>query len=156
MIPVEAQFQALVAMVILGVVMGIAFDIYRELRNTFRLKPMATNVWDLLVWLIFVILAYAVLLYTNYGEVRLYVFMGMALGLLIYFRIFSKTARKPIQIMLFALLKIISIVWIVVKIPFVFLQKVLVVPANLISLVLFKLFDPVRRVYRKLRFKPKE
>lgn len=153
MIPVEAQINALIAMTFFGLVMGIGFDIYRELKSSFKLKSMAVNILDLLIWIIFIILAYAVLLFTNYGQVRLYIFMAVALGLLLYFRWFSRAARKPIRIGLAVLLKLLSFLWKVVKIPFVFLCKVLMLPANFVSLVLLKLISPVRRFFK---FTPKE
>ena len=158
MIPVKAQFHSLVAMVLFGIAMGISFDIYREVRKTFRLKPMATNIWDFLVWLIFIASAYTVLLYTNYGEVRLYIFMGIALGLLVYFRFFSRAARKPIRILLFVLLKVCSVLWTIGRIPLIFLQKVLVFPANLLCLAVFKLIAKVKRKLKALSrwFPPKK
>lgn len=157
MIPVEAQFNALLAMILFGFFMGIAFDIYREIRYSFKLKTIATNIWDLIMWLIFLVLAYAVLLYINYGEVRLYIFMAMALGLLIYFRFFSSLTRKPIKIVLFLLLKIISLLWKIIRIPFTILQRVLMLPANLISLAIFKLIGPVKGLPKSVagRFKKK-
>jgi spore cortex biosynthesis protein YabQ len=151
MIPVEAQFYALVAMILFGIVMGLSFDIYRELRYSFKLKSLGTNIWDLLVWLIFIVLAYAVLLYINYGEVRLYIFMAIALGLLVYFRFFSRMARKPIKIILFILLKLLSLLWKIIKIPFAIIQRVLMFPANLVSLVILKIFGPIKRLPKSLR-----
>jgi len=144
MIPVEAQFNALIAMTLFGIFMGIVFDTYREIRYYFKFKPITTNVWDLIVWLILLVLAYAVLLRINYGEVRLYIFMAIALGLLIYFRFFSRLAGKPIKIALFVLLKTLSLLWKIIRIPFALLQRVLMIPANLLSLVIFKLIGPVK------------
>lgn len=147
MIPIEAQFFALVAMVLFGIFMGIAFDIYRELKITFQLNPITTNIWDFIVWLIFIFLAYIVLLYTNYGEVRLYIFMGIAVGLLVYFRFFSRMARKPIRIILFLLLKTVSFLFSVVKVPITILQKILVFPANILSLAFFKIIFPIKKLF---------
>ncbi|MGI6553891.1 MAG: spore cortex biosynthesis protein YabQ [Bacillota bacterium] len=155
MIPVGAQFYALVAMILFGVVMGAAFDIYREVRNTFRFKPMSTNIGDLLVWLLLVALAFAVLLYINQGEVRLYVFLGMALGLLAYFRFISGMAQKPIQVLLYIFFKTASLLWTVFRIPFSFLQRVLIFPANLLSLLLFKLIFPFKKLFKFFSRPPK-
>ena len=157
MIPVEAQFNALIAMTLFGGLMGVLFDFYRELRYSFKLKPLATNIWDLILWLIFLVLAYSVLLYINYGEVRLYIFMAIALGLLIYFRFLSDFARKPIRVVLFVSLKVLTLLWKIVRIPFLFLQRVLMLPANLISLTIFKIIEPVRRLPKSLagKFKKK-
>lgn len=158
MIPVGAQFCALVAMVLFGAVMGMAFDIYREVRNTFRFKTITTNIGDLFVWLLLLVLAFTVLLYINYGEVRLYVFLWMALGLLIYFRFISETARRPIQVLLYIIIKSASLLWIVFRIPFGFLQRVLIFLANLLSLLLFKLIFPFKKLFKFFRrpFAPKE
>lgn len=151
MIPIEVQFQALIAMTLFGFAMGICFDIYRELRGILRLKPRATNVGDLVVWLIFLVAAYMVLLYTNYGQVRLFIFMAIALGLLIYFRLFSRFLRKPIHMILLAILKVLSLIWKVLRIPLALVLRVLMLPANLISLLVFKLISPVKRIKSSLK-----
>ena len=124
--------------------------IFIEVRNTFRFKTITTNIGDLFVWLLLLVLAFTVLLYINYGEVRLYVFLWMALGLLIYFRFISETARRPIQVLLYIIIKSASLLWIVFRIPFGFLQRVLIFLANLLSLLLFKLIFPFKNCSNSL------
>lgn len=153
MIPVEAQFKALIAMILFGFGMGIGFEIYRELKRIFRLRPLATNFWDLIIWLIFLGVAYGVLLYINYGQVRLFIFIAMALGLLIYFRFFSRIARRPIRILLIFILKVLSLIWKVVRIPLVLVHRVLMLPANLVSLLIFKIISPLKRLKARLKTK---
>lgn len=155
MIPIEAQFYDLLVMILLGVIMGIFFDVYRELRNTFRFKKMTTNLWDLLVWMVLVVIAFAVLLYINYGDVRFYIFIGMAAGMLLYFSLLSRKSRRIIQTALFIFFRVLAALWLVFRIPLTIVQKILTFPANLISLLLLKTIRPVLKKFKALagRFK---
>ncbi len=153
MIPIEVQFQALIAMTLFGFAMGIVFDIYREVKTIFKLRPMTTNFWDLIVWLVFLVAAYGVLLYINYGQVRLFIFMAIALGLVIYFRFFSKIVQKPIHIFLFIILKVLAVIWKVLRIPFALVLRILMLPANLVSLLILKLINPLKVAKGKLKAK---
>lgn len=155
MVPVEAQFYTLLAMTLLGLVMGLFFDIYRESGNALRLKKTALDLWDLLIWILFIGIAFVVLLYTNYGEVRFFVFIGMGIGLLAYFRLLSHTCTKIIRIVLSVFFKVIALIWRIIRVPLALIQKILAVPANLISLMLLKTVIPVVRKFKSLaaRFK---
>jgi spore cortex biosynthesis protein YabQ len=155
MIPVEAQVKALIVMILFGFAMGVGFEIYRELKRIFRLRPRAINFWDLVIWLIFLGVAYGVLLHINYGQVRLFVFIAMALGLLIYFRFFSPIARRPISILLIFVLKVLSLVWKVVRIPLVLVHRVLMLPGNLISLLILKIISSFKKLKTNLKTKVK-
>lgn len=150
MVPVEAQFYTLFAMTLLGMVMGLFFDIYRETVNILRLKKAVVDLWDLLIWILFIGITFVVLLYTNYGDVRFFVFIGIGIGLLAYFRLLSRTCRKIIRIGLFILFKILAIIWKIVRVPLTLIQKILAVPANLISLMLLKTVIPVVRKLKSL------
>lgn len=150
MVPVEAQFYTLLAMTLLGMVMGLFFDIYRETVNVLRLKKAVLDLWDLLIWILFIGITFVVLLYTNYGEVRFFVFIGIGIGLLAYFRLLSRTCRKIIRIGLSIFFKVLAVIWKIVRVPLTLIQKILAVPANLISLVLLKTVVPVVRKLRSL------
>lgn len=158
MIPIESQFFSLFAMVLLGIVMGIVFDTYRELRCTFRLKAMATNLWDLLVWIALAVIAFVVLLFTNNGQVRFYIFVELAIGLIFYFVFLSNPSRKAIRIALYIFFRIVAAIWWVMRIPLGIIQRILTVPANLISLMLLKTLVPPFRKCKalSLRFKRKK
>jgi spore cortex biosynthesis protein YabQ len=55
---------------------------------------MLTSLADLLYWLLATLVVFAGLLFGNWGEVRLYVFLGLSAGVLLYYRLFSRQAIR--------------------------------------------------------------
>lgn len=72
-----------------GFLLGILFDGYRVLRGTARLKKWSTALADLLYWLIATAVVFGILLFSNGGELRLYVFIGLFAGAALYYRLAS-------------------------------------------------------------------
>lgn len=72
-----------------GFLLGVLFDCYRVLRGTVRLKTWSTALADLLYWLIATVVVFGILLFSNGGELRLYVFIGLFAGAALYYRLAS-------------------------------------------------------------------
>ena len=68
-----------------GVTLGVLFDSYRVLRGTFNPKTLMTWVADLLFWLVATAVVFIALVFSNWGELRFYVFMGILSGLVMYY-----------------------------------------------------------------------
>ena len=76
--------------IITGIVIGILFDTFRIIRKSFKTPDLVTYIEDIVFW----ILAGCILLFTiftfNNGEIRIYIFAGLILGLSIYLLTLSK------------------------------------------------------------------
>ncbi|WP_020620850.1 spore cortex biosynthesis protein YabQ [Paenibacillus daejeonensis] len=83
------QFFTLAMMLLSGVGMGAAFDGYRVVSNRLRLGRLWIPVFDLLYWLAATVIVFRVLAASNEGELRMYVFVGLLLGIGCYFWLFS-------------------------------------------------------------------
>lgn len=73
-----------------GIMIGILFDIFRITRKSFKTPDFVTYIEDIIFW----ILTGTILLFTiftfNNGEIRLYIFVSLLLGLSFYILTFSK------------------------------------------------------------------
>jgi len=87
---VREQLTAFALTIGAGLLAGLWFDFYRAVRRVLRLKKIGTFLGDLLFSLFLTVFIFGLLLAINYGEVRFYVIMGLALGALIYWRLFSR------------------------------------------------------------------
>jgi len=76
--------------VITGAILGALFDLYRVIKTKIRFRPLITAVTDILYWLTATVIVFAALLLGNWGELRLYVFIGLITGVTIYYRLFSR------------------------------------------------------------------
>ena len=81
-----AQNQAYLFLVfsLTGVAIGILFDSFRILRRTFKTSNIITYIEDVLYWILTGFLILYNIWYFNNGEIRIYMFLGIILGVLIY------------------------------------------------------------------------
>ncbi len=92
--PVAEQIISFLLLVILGGLVGFIYDIYRTVRRVWQPKYWGTLFGDTLFWLLITVISYAFLLLSNWGEVRLYVFLAMGLGFSAYLRCLSKPVLR--------------------------------------------------------------
>lgn len=72
--------------------MGFAVDCHRFWSGRRRLRRyrVGQSIADFLLWVSFAAGVFGLLLLLNDGEVHFYVFLGLGLGLLIYYRSYSR------------------------------------------------------------------
>ena len=133
-----AQDQAYLFIVfsLTGVVIGILFDFFRILRRSFKTSNIITYVEDILFWILTGVLILYNIWYFNNGEIRIYMFLGIIMGLLIYMltlsniivSLFSKILKMLIRILEIPFKTIISIfhkiITIIIKIFNKFKKKI--------------------------------
>lgn len=86
----SGQLETFIITVITGMFLGGLFDFYRIMRGVLRPRQIFTSLADLVYWLLATIIVFVALLFGNWGEIRLYVFVGLAAGILLYFRLLSR------------------------------------------------------------------
>lgn len=86
-----------------GIIIGFLYDIYRIFRYFFRPKRVAAFIEDLIFWIVVAIIALFILISSNWGELRGYVFLSFILGAVLYNKLLSK-------IVITALVKVIKVI----------------------------------------------
>ena len=143
---VQAETFAILTAV--GVLLGLLFDFYRVLRGIYKPRRVVTAAGDLVYWLFATVITGGALLYSNWGEMRLYVVLALLAGAGGYFKFFSRTS---LRLMIFCMRWLATLIkWLAsvvrwFKIAFVcILVKPIVYPFRLMAY-------PFRYSYRKLR-----
>lgn len=67
-----------------GMAIGILFDIFRALRKNFNTSDILISIQDILFWIITGFMILYNIWYFNDGEIRIFMFLGIILGVLIY------------------------------------------------------------------------
>lgn len=78
------QAYIFLATVYVGLLLGLLYDIYRAFRMITKPGRLLLAVFDLLFWILAALFSFAMLFKINGGEIRLYAFIGLALGWGIY------------------------------------------------------------------------
>ena len=90
------QAYSFIIFILNGLIIGLIFDIFRIFRKSFKTPDFITYLQDFIFWII----AGSILLYSifkfNNGELRLYIFIGILLGVSAYILIFSRLFIKII------------------------------------------------------------
>lgn len=87
---------------IIGIIIGLIFDIFKVLRKSFKTNDLVTFVEDLIFLATSGVLIVFGIIKLNGGEVRFYLFLGIFFGILIY----SLTISNLYVIILYEFVKI--------------------------------------------------
>ena len=113
------QIYVFLIFIIDGILIGLLFDFFRILRKSFHTSNVMTYVEDVMFW----ILTGIIIMYTLYvicgGEIRIYMFIGIFIGVCMYILTISKYIIKVSVKIIMSLKK----VTIFIFGPFISLEK---------------------------------
>ncbi|MHB8172487.1 MAG: spore cortex biosynthesis protein YabQ [Thermincolia bacterium] len=153
--PLIWQGQAFLTTIAIGILMGVVFDVYRLVLGHFRWRRWGRDVGDFIFLLLLTLMVFLLLLHGNWGEVRLYVLLGLGMGLGLYFRIFARLTRRIISTLAVLLKKTLVTVWMIIIFPFKLMQKIIIVPLGVIGLGVTRAANWIKPKFRfnLVRFK---
>ena len=86
---VNLQLNAFLVLLFTGVVWGGFFDLYRVFRSRIKVNKTIDLMGDLIFWLLAVCLVIPLIYWGTWLELRLYVWISILLGLVLYFSFLS-------------------------------------------------------------------
>jgi spore cortex biosynthesis protein YabQ len=101
-----------------GAVAGLFYDFFRVLRKTAPHGRLAVQLEDLFYWLAVTVLVFYFMLHRNYGEIRLFSLLGMAVGATLYFVTVSYLIVKICVAFIEFIKKVIAAVVRLILLPF--------------------------------------
>lgn len=136
------QFYLLCVFMISGLIIGIFFDLFRVLRKSFKTPNIVTYMEDILFWILTGIFLMYIIFHFSFGEIRLYMFISLGIGLIMYFLIISKyfisLNVKIINVIKNIIEKILYITLLPFNIIFKILKKTIFKPITIITINLSK------------------
>lgn len=128
---------------LLGMLAGMFYVVYRVVSDTLRLKKVGTFAGDIIFWLLLTAIAFLILLKANYGQLRLYVFIGLFLGAFLFARILGNYSYRLVRWMLYMTGRIFKLIaltlyyaWRAVTFPFRIVFITVAFPARLLNRLL--------------------
>lgn len=140
---------------LLGVIISIIFDIFRILRKTFKTPDIITYIEDILFWIITGTITLIAIFLFNNGELRIYIFLGIAIGSILYMLFISRYFIKA-NVFIINLIKNIihKILHIILK-PILFiysiLRKLLIKPIYFICINIKKSLTKIMNKIKNIR-----
>lgn len=85
----DRQITLFIFSLINGMAIGVLYDLYRVIRGREETGKLITAIQDILFWILTGILVFTLMMYTNYAYMSFNVFIYNAIGIFLYFKIFS-------------------------------------------------------------------
>jgi spore cortex biosynthesis protein YabQ len=86
---VHLQLNTFLVLLLSGMIWGAFFDLYRVFRNYIKVTPAIDAIGDIFFWILAAILIIPFIYWATWMELRLFVWISMLLGLIIYFSCLS-------------------------------------------------------------------
>lgn len=129
----ESQFVFVLISIYAGLMIGLLFDFYRTINLYLKPGKFLQSFMDILFWLAATILTFVILLRADYSLLRIYTFVGLALGLFIYLKLFSIYMLKFYRGVFYSIINLVRFSFILITFPFKLLYNVLWFPVNAVK-----------------------
>ncbi len=96
----HVQFFTLFMMFCSGLVLGTIFDVSRVLGGKLRLPRWTQPLVDIIYWIVATILVFRLLVFSNEGQVRIFVFLGILIGICFYFAFLSRWVVRTVLLLI--------------------------------------------------------
>lgn len=117
-------------MIACGGMLSLIFDVFRGIRTVLKPNDLIVSISDILFWLFVGFVIVAVVWNFNNGVFRFYEPVGIALGGVFYFLLFSKWILKIFLFIFENIFKFLKFILKILLTPPQFLYKILIVPIN--------------------------
>lgn len=84
------QLYTLFVFILSGAGIGILFDLFRILRKLFKTPDIITYIEDILFWMLTGLFLLYIIFKYSFGQLRIYMFVSLIIGIVIYFLTISK------------------------------------------------------------------
>ena len=109
MIMAQNQAYLFIVFSLTGVIIGLLFDFFRILRRSFKTSNIITYFEDVLFWILTGVLILYNIWYFNNGEIRIYMFLGIIMGVLIYMLTLSNIIISLLSKILNSIVKVLEL-----------------------------------------------
>ena len=149
------QIYAFCVTILTGFLLGIFFDIYRVVRGLIKPRKVIAHLGDLLFWIITTGFIFVLLLFGNWGELRLYVFIGAGLGVFLYLHSFSKLTVRILNFVIKILgyvknllAALSGLIINAILFPFRLIKSIIIIPIGLIGKAVQAVKKILARIFR--------
>jgi len=113
-----------------GAAVGLFYDFFRVLRKTTPHGKIAVQIEDILFWLAVTVVIFYYMLHRNFGEIRVFVLLGIGIGAVLYLATVSFWVVKAAVAVVEYLKKVIIAIVRILLLPFQLLLGWLTPPAK--------------------------
>ncbi|QNO14863.1 hypothetical protein HYG86_08795 [Alkalicella caledoniensis] len=151
------QVNIFIGTLIWGLILGVVFDVYRFIFPSNKVKGITQYILDTLFWISVTVATFGVLIFTDHGQVRIYLLFAMAIGFVLYMLLFSRltlkilTAIRKVIIKVYSILrKILRKIFIIIKMIMNIIKKIVMFLLFPFRWLIFIIFKPTIAPFKKI------
>lgn len=91
---INSELYIFLAFILIGLLIGLFFDFFRILRKVYKTSNFVTLIEDVVFWIISGTILLVGIFILNGGKLRIFLFIGIIIGLLFYITVISKFIIK--------------------------------------------------------------
>lgn len=149
------QLTSFIIFTIIGLIISIVFDFFRILRKTFKTPDLITCIEDIVFWIISGIIILISIFIFNNGELRLYIFIGILIGIILYMIFISKYFIKfnvyVINCLKYLINKILQIILKPIVFIYKLIKKAIFKPISFIFINFRKIITKIKNKFKKIK-----
>lgn len=120
-----SQEQVFILFLSIGITIGVLLDIFRSIRKVIKTSDTITMIEDIIFIILSSILIISGIIKLNNGEVRLFLFIGISMGLIIYILTISDMCVIIFSVLIKICIKILKIPLLSCKIIVTYMKRLL-------------------------------
>lgn len=129
-VSVSSQAYVFLCSIIGGMAIALVYDFFRIFRKAVKTGSLVTYFQDLLYWIIAAVILFLTFFYSNDGELRVYLFIGAFLGVVLYSLLFSKIIMNSSLFIIKIVTQILKALIFITSYPIRWIWKVFSFPAR--------------------------
>ncbi len=122
-----------------GFLLGAILDTYQALRIRLRLRGWIVSLIDLLYWFGSAGLVFLLLMWSNWGQLRFYIFIAILAGLFCYYRWLSRIFQRLIRGLIDGIEILLGWIWLLIR-------QLILKPLKLIYQLITKLILSILKI----------
>lgn len=144
--PISVNDQAYIFLcsVVGGALIAFIYDAFRIKRKAIKTNTIIIHLEDFLYWILVAIIMFAVVYYSNEGEIRGYIFIGTAIGIVLYLLLLSRFVVAAALFILTVLYKALKLIYSIISYPVVAFFRIISVPVRF-------LLKKTKAMWKKMR-----
>ena len=127
-VSVSSQAYVFLCTVVGGMAIALVYDLFRIFRRAFKTGGFVTYVQDLLYWIVAALIMFLTFYYSNDGELRVFLFFGAFIGVVLYALLFSKVIMNSSLFIIKIVTLVIKTLIFITSYPIRMIWKVLAIP----------------------------
>jgi spore cortex biosynthesis protein YabQ len=150
LVPISDQAYIFLCTVLGGLLVGFIYDLFRISRRVIKTHNIIVYFEDIAFWILVSLTSFAIIFVSNSGKIRGYSLIGIVLGVIIYYFLFSYFIMKITINIINFIKKVLILIYKILRIPIIFMYRIIYYPVMFIYRITKKVLKFIQKINKKI------